>query len=73
MDDGKFANAQWNLVIPSFLILISIIWIIPQSEKLTSFKLESEASRLGINVIKLKFIVIMSSAIMVGVSVSISA
>lgn len=71
---GSFANSQWNLVIPSiFLILISIIWIIPQSRKIDIIQIgELEASRLGINVIKLKFIVIMSSAIMVGVSVSIS-
>ena len=71
---GSFANAQWNLVIPTiFLILISIVWIIPQSRKIDIIQIgELEASRLGINVIKLKFIVIMSSAIMVGVSVSIS-
>ncbi len=71
---GSLANAQWNLVIPSiFIILLSIFWIIPQSRKIDIIQIgEIEASRLGINVKKLKFIVIMSSALMVGVSVSIS-
>ena len=50
-----------------------MIWIFRFSRKLDIIQLgESEAYRLGIDVKKLKFSVIISSAIIVGISVSIS-
>ena len=50
-----------------------LIWIFRFSRKLDIIQLgESEAYRLGIDVKKLKFSVIISSAIIVGISVSIS-
>ena len=50
-----------------------MIWIFRFSRKLDIIQLgESEAYRLGIDVKKLKFSVIISSSIIVGISVSIS-
>ena len=53
--------------------MLNLIWIFRFSRKLDIIQLgESEAYRLGIDVKKLKFSVIISSAIIVGISVSIS-
>ncbi len=71
---GSFGSATWKLVIPAILfIFFSLCFLIPHSRKLDIIQLgEIEASRLGINVKKLKFNVIVSCSIMIGASVSIS-
>ena len=62
------------MVLPAiFMIIISIIWILQQSRKLDILQLgEPEAYRLGIEIKKLRFSIIISSAIVVGISVSLS-
>jgi len=71
---GSFSNAEWQLVLPSILIIISsIVWIIPEARKIDLIQIgEIEASRLGINVKNLKIKIILSSAFIIGVSVSVS-
>ena len=71
---GSFGGASWNLLIPAlFFIFPSLIWVIRLSKKLDVIQLgEIEAQRLGINIKKLRFSIIISSAIIVGVSVSLS-
>ena len=71
---GSFGGASWQIIIPALLVIIvSMCWMIPSSRKLDLLQLgEPEAYRLGINVQKLKFKVIVSSAITVGISVSLS-
>ena len=71
---GSFGNSQWQIVIPSIIIiLLSIIWLIPVSRKIDIIQIgEIEATRLGVDVKSLKIRIILSSAIMVGVSVSVS-
>ncbi len=71
---GSFSNAEWQLVIPSTLIIIlSIIWIIPEARKIDLIQIgEIEALRLGVNIKSLKIKIILSSAFIIGVSVSVS-
>ncbi len=71
---GSFGGITWQLAIPAIIIIaLNIIWIMQFARKLDIIQLgESEAYRLGIDVKKLKFSVIISSAIIVGISVSIS-
>ena len=70
---GSFSNAEWQLVLPSILIISSIVWIIPEARKIDLIQIgEIEASRLGINVKNLKIKIILSSAFIIGVSVSVS-
>ena len=71
---GSFGAANWTLVFPALIIiLITIFFLIPFSRQLDLLQLgEPEAYRLGVDVKKLKFRVIISSAIVVGVSVSLS-
>ena len=71
---GSFGAANWTLVFPALLIiLVTIFFLIPFSRQLDLLQLgEPEAYRLGVDVKKLKFRVIISSAIVVGVSVSLS-
>jgi len=71
---GSFGGASWQIIIPALLVIVvSMCWMIPSSRKLDLLQLgEPEAYRLGINVQKLKFKVIVSSAITVGISVSLS-
>ncbi len=71
---GSFGGALWDLLIPAFFCIIpSLIWVIRLSKKLDVIQLgEIEAQRLGVNIKKLRFSIIMSSAIIVGVSVSLS-
>ena len=71
---GSFGAANWTLVLPAMLIiLVTIFFLIPFSRQLDLLQLgEPEAYRLGVDVKKLKFRVIISSAIVVGVSVSLS-
>jgi len=71
---GSFGGITWPLIIPALVvILFSIIWIIGLSRKLDLIQLgDVEASRLGINIKKVRFGVIISSAVVVGISVSLS-
>jgi len=71
---GSFGGASWQLILPALLIIIvTMFWMIPSSRKLDLLQLgEPEAYRLGVDVRKLKFKVIISSAITVGISVSLS-
>ena len=71
---GSFGGASWQIIIPALLIIsFTVLWMIPAARKLDLLQLgEPEAYRLGIDVQKLKFKVIISSAITVGISVSLS-
>ena len=71
---GSFGGNTWELIIPaSIVILTTIIWSLKTSRKLDLIQLgEAEAQRLGVNIKKLRFNVIISSAIIVGVSVSLA-
>ena len=71
---GSFGGASWQLIMPAIIIItLTMIWMIPSSRKLDLLQLgEPEAYRLGVDVKKLKFKVIISSAITVGISVSLS-
>ena len=71
---GSFGGASWQLIMPALIIIsLTMLWMIPSSRKLDLLQLgEPEAYRLGVNVKKLKFKVIISSAVTVGISVSLS-
>ena len=71
---GSFGGATILMIGPALLFIIfSFIWIIKEARKLDILQLgESEAYRLGIDIKKLRFSVIVSSAIIVGISVSLS-
>ena len=71
---GSFGGASWQVILPAILLITStLVWMIPSSRKLDLLQLgEPEAYRLGIDVQKLKFNIIISSAIIVGISVSLS-
>ncbi len=71
---GSFGNSTWSLVIPAIIIIfISILCLLPYSRQLDLIQLgELEAERLGIDIKKLKLHVILSCALMIGASVSIS-
>lgn len=71
---GSFGAANWLLLIPAvFIIIPTSIWLLNSSRSIDLLQLgEPEAARLGINVQKLKFKVIITSAIIVGISVSLS-
>ena len=71
---GSFGGITWPLIIPALVVILSsIIWIIGLSRKLDLIQLgDVEASRLGINIKKVRFGVIISSAVVVGISVALS-
>ena len=71
---GSFGGSSWELIIPALLIIsMAMFWMIPSARKLDLLQLgEPEAYRLGVDVKKLKFKVIISSAVTVGISVSLS-
>ena len=71
---GSFGGASWYLILHAIVVIsLSMFWMIPSSRKLDLLQLgEPEAYRLGVDVKKLKYKVIISSAITVGVSVSLS-
>ena len=71
---GSFGGASWQVILPAILLItLTLVWMIPSSRKLDLLQLgEPEAYRLGIDVQKLKFNIIISSAIIVGISVSLS-
>ena len=66
--------SEWIRILPGIIIIsFAILCMIVSSRELDILQLgESEASRLGVDVKKLKFKVIISSAVIVGVSVSLS-
>ena len=71
---GSFGGVTWPLIMPAIVVIIfSIVWIIGLSRKLDLIQLgDVEASRLGINIRKVRFGVIISSAVVVGISVALS-
>ena len=71
---GSFGGASWQVILPAILLItLTLVWMIPSSRKLDLLQLgEPEAYRLGVDVQKLKFKIIISSAIIVGLSVSLS-
>ena len=71
---GSFGGVTWPLIMPAIVVISSsIVWIIGLSRKLDLIQLgDVEASRLGINIKKVRFGVIISSAVVVGISVALS-
>ena len=71
---GNFGGVTWPLILPAIVVILaSIVWIIGLSRKLDLIQLgDVEASRLGINIKKVRFGVIISSAVVVGISVALS-
>lgn len=71
---GSFGGTTWQLIVPAIIIIgTTIIWSFKISRKLDLIQLgEAEAQRLGVNISQLRNEIIISSAIIVGVSVSLS-
>ena len=71
---GSYGSANWILLLPAiFVISASIIILISISRKLDIMQLgEIEAYRVGVDIKKTKMIIIISTAIMIGASVSLS-
>jgi len=71
---GSFGGVTWTLLTPALVIIFSaILYMLPAYRKLDLIQLgEIEASRLGVDVKKLKYRVILSSAAAVGASVALS-
>ena len=71
---GSFGGVSWPLLVPAMIsISFFLIWAFPSSRKLDLLQLgEIEAQRLGVNLKKLRFNIILSSAAIVGISVSLS-
>ena len=71
---GSFGAASWGLLMPAMIVIvIGIFTLISNARKLDIMQLgEIEAFRLGIKVKKVKMMVILLSALMVGISVSLS-
>ena len=71
---GSFGGSNWRMILlAGFVIIVTIIWMIRNGRDLDILQLgEFEAYRLGIDIYRLRFNVIISSAIIVGVSVSLA-
>tara|TARA_B100000945_G_C20414940_1_gene614660 strand:- start:1184 stop:2206 length:1023 start_codon:yes stop_codon:yes gene_type:complete len=71
---GSFGGVRWTLILPAIVLMfIIMLWTFRFARKLDLIQLgEIEAYRLGVNIKKLKFNIIISSAIMVGLGVSLS-
>ena len=71
---GSFGAASWGLLMPAMIVIVvGIFTLISNARKLDIMQLgEIEAYRLGIKVKKVKMMVILLSALMVGISVSLS-
>ena len=71
---GSFGATNWKLIIPGiFIILPTMLFMIKEARKLDLLQLgEIEASRLGVNIKKLRMRIVFASATMVGVSVALS-
>ena len=70
---GSFEGMNWSIITPSCLIIIiTTIWTTRFAKKLDILQLgEHEALRIGVDVKKLKINIIISSAIVVGISTSL--
>jgi len=71
---GSFGGVTWPLLVPVILIIVfSIMVMIPYARQLDLLQLgEPEAYRLGVDVQKLKYVIIMTAAASVGASVALS-
>ena len=71
---GSFGAASWGLLMPAMIVIVlGIFTLLSNARKLDIMQLgEIEAYRLGIKVKKVKMMVILLSALMVGISVSLS-
>lgn len=71
---GSFGSTSWELLIPSMvLVFITILTLLLNSRKLDIMQLgESEAYRTGVDVLRTRRTIILSSAIMIGTCVSLS-
>ena len=71
---GSFGGVTWPLLMPVILIIaLAIIIMIPYSRQLDLLQLgEPEAFRLGVDVQKLKYTIILTCAASVGASVALS-
>ena len=71
---GSYGSSNWILLLPAiFVISASTIILISISRKLDIMQLgEIEAYRVGVDIKKTKMIIIISTAIMIGASVSLS-
>lgn len=71
---GSFGSTSWELLIPSMVIVfITILTLVLNSRKLDIMQLgESEAYRTGVDVLRTRRTIILSSAIMIGTCVSLS-
>ena len=71
---GSFGGVTWPVLLPAiFIILIAIFYLLPSARQLDIIQLgEPEAYRLGVNIKKLKYRIIFSSATAVGASVALS-
>ena len=71
---GSFGGARWSLIIPAILIIsFAIGCMLVYSRRLDLMQLgENEARRLGVNVRRVKIMIILSAAFMIGASVSLS-
>lgn len=71
---GSFGGVTWSVLVPAmFLMILSFFFMIPARRTLDILQLgEIEAYRLGVDVKKVKYRVIFSSATAVGASVAIS-
>ena len=71
---GSFGATNWKLIIPGICIILpTMLFMIKEARKLDLLQLgEIEASRLGVNIKKLRMRIVFSSATMVGISVALS-
>ena len=71
---GSFGGVTWPLLLPVILIIVlAILIMIPYSRQLDLLQLgEPEAYRLGVDVQKLKYTIILTCAASVGASVALS-
>ena len=71
---GSFGGVTWPLLLPVILIIVlAIVIMIPYSRQLDLLQLgEPEAYRLGVDVQKLKYTIILTCAASVGASVALS-
>ena len=71
---GSFGATNWKLIIPGICIILpTMLFMIKEARKLDLLQLgEIEASRLGVNIKKLRIRIVFASATMVGVSVALS-
>ena len=71
---GSFGGATWPLLVPALLaITVALLMMAPAARALDLLQLgEVEASRLGVDIVRLRYRVIFSAAAAVGASVSLS-